>query len=1145
MAYENLCLYCFKDSNGAPVCPHCGKDARAAVPQIQMLPGSTVYHDRFLVGRALGQDAGGIVYTAMDTKRGGVIRIREYLPRNCAERLNDGTVVPIAGMEDAFEAGMRKLRASVDSVEDPRKRHFYFEENGTAYIAQRKNAGGVAAAPEYADDDADDEADRRKQIILYIAIGAAVVLAVAIGLIWFLNSMSNTKDVTLPNMLTTTSPDATWMPDVTPTPTPYTTATFAALVDPELSWMDYTYSGNVNNDYQNQQSAAATKKPALENEQDYNTVNSNSSSATVKALQEKLVKLGWLSSSKVTGKYDSATKQAVKEFQQYVNDYCNPSKKLAVDGIAGEKTQQWLYNSNVSLTKPTPTPTPIVTVNPNDKAVVDASSSKTEIKNVQNKLIALGLLPQGSADGKFGSTTATAVKNFQIRVNQLLNYEALEVNGVVNAETMAYLNYYVEWWEEMNQATATPKPENTATPKPEQTQSPDGSVNQNSTKTEIMTLQKLLNQVGLLKASGVDGVYGSGTVAAVKNFQNWVNEQRGEKTLEVNGICDAMTRAYLEYCVENDRVVELPTQQPEVTDAPTDVPTQVPTDAPTQAPYEPDEGEGEKDDGDTVVDPSSPVESISYVQEMLSEIGLLDASDVDGNYGAKTKEAVRRLQQYVNDQQGEEILEVNGICDAQTLKYLMECYDHGWNLDDNGDAPDPTAEPQQPEETQAPDGGVYPSSSRAEVSAMQEMLSGVGLIDASDVDGNYGAGTAKAVSEFQQFVNDQQGERVLEVTGECDPLTMQYLQYCYENGWNLSENGDEPDATAVPEQGESEPTQAPVGMLGAFDLSVAGADAADGSLIELEAGSFTVRWGAEGEVDSYYVYLYDGSGNLINSMEGTGKTKLDLKTKGMNPGEIYELRVGVMPVNGTQADIVYKSVGLTLAVKATEVPTATPEPTQEPTAKPSVSTPAINIGSSVYQQDGVTYINDSTVIFSWMASGDVEAYEVYLLYQDGSKYPLGETTDTSKTVRRDQLQSGMYELHVGAIPVGGSEDDIVWNTLVFGVPAPEATEEPVPEETDAPVQDEDERIVFIDANSAAKDIETVQRALYQYGLLNVDAIEPGVLDAGTLEAVAAFQQKLNETMDAGIYVIDPEVDASIDEVTLYYLLYQTLDFSGQ
>ena len=151
MAYDNLCMYCFEDLEGQTACPHCGRDSRAAVPQIQMLPGSLVYHDRFLIGRALGQDASGIVYAAFDTKKENRLRIREYLPRDCAERLNDGAVVPIAGKEDQFEAGMRKLKATVEDVDDPRRRHFYFEENGTAYIAQRKSAaaaGGAASADE-------------------------------------------------------------------------------------------------------------------------------------------------------------------------------------------------------------------------------------------------------------------------------------------------------------------------------------------------------------------------------------------------------------------------------------------------------------------------------------------------------------------------------------------------------------------------------------------------------------------------------------------------------------------------------------------------------------------------------------------------------------------------------------------------------------------------------------------------------------------------------------------------------------------------------------------------------------------------------------------------------------------------------------
>ena len=1125
MAYENLCMYCFKDMGGEAVCPHCGRDSRAAVPQIQMLPGTLVYHDRFLVGRALGQDAGGIVYTAMDTKRGGVIRIREYLPRNCAERLNDGAVVPIAGMEDAFDAGMKKLRASVESVEDPKKRHFYFEENGTAYIAQRKNAASGGPAPEDMDE---DERDHKKQIVLYIAIAAAVVLAVAIGLIWFLNSMGDADDVTLENPLTSTSPGSTWLPAETPTPTPYATATFAALVDPELSWMDYTYSGDVESEYQQQAGAAATKKPTVNTDTDYSTVSGSSSTASVKNLQQRLNALGWLSGSNITGKYDSATKQAVKDFQSYVNEYCSPAQKLAVDGIAGEKTQQWLYNASVSLTRPTPTPKPPVTAAPDD-GTIDANSSAKEIRAVQNKLIALGLLPEGSADGKYGSTTATAVKNFQIRVNQLQGYAALEITGTVDPETMAYLNYYVDWWQEQQQATAAPTA--TATPNPGKTQAPSsGTIDASSPKAEIASVQEMLSKVGLLKASDVDGVYGKGTVAAVKTFQSWVNEQRGEETLAVSGNCDALTQAYLKYCVENNRVVAMPTNAP--TQAPTQAPTDAPTQAPTQAP-EPTEVPPEQQAGDGV-GPDSPVESITFVQEMLADVGLMDPSAIDGNYGEQTKAAVRALQQFVNDQQGERVLEVTGICDRKTLEALQYCYDRGWNLTDTGDAPEPTDVPPEQDNTGS---NITPESSKESISFMQEMLADVGLLDASAIDGSYGEQTKAAVRALQQFVNDQKGEKVLEVTGVCDVLTMRYLQYCYDQGWNLSDHGDEPDEVSTPEPTEaptSEPTQPAVAAVEGFRVALNGQET-DGGVVELSPGKYDVTWRADSGVESYYLYLFDGSRNLLKSAERTDLTSFRMDTGVMNPGEVYELRIGALPQNGTDDDVVWETLQFMLAEQATPEPTEVPTP--EPTQRPSVSAPAINIGSSVYQSDGVTYINDSTIIFSWMSSGEVEFYNVYLLSADGNKYSLGQTSDTSKTVKREQLQPGLYKLYVGATPVGGGEEDTVWSELLFGVPAPDPTEAPV-EAPDAPQEGEDgeSTLSYVDSTSSAQDIQTVQMALYRCGLLNADGVEPGVLDRGTLEAVAAFQQKANEALGADLTVIDPEYDAYIDGATLRLLL---------
>ena len=55
MAYENKCMYCFEDLGGRDICPHCGHDSRAAVPQIQLLPGTLLHNGRFLVGRAMGR----------------------------------------------------------------------------------------------------------------------------------------------------------------------------------------------------------------------------------------------------------------------------------------------------------------------------------------------------------------------------------------------------------------------------------------------------------------------------------------------------------------------------------------------------------------------------------------------------------------------------------------------------------------------------------------------------------------------------------------------------------------------------------------------------------------------------------------------------------------------------------------------------------------------------------------------------------------------------------------------------------------------------------------------------------------------------------------------------------------------------------
>ncbi|MBQ8111502.1 MAG: peptidoglycan-binding protein [Clostridia bacterium] len=1269
MAYENLCMYCFEDMHGQTTCPHCGRDSRAAVPQVQMLPGSTVYHDRFLIGRALGQDAAGIVYAAFDTKKENRLRIREYLPRDCAERLNDGAVVPVAGMEDQFEAGIKKLRASVESMEDPRKRHFFFEENGTAYIAQRKSPAAAEAGAEQ-DDEEEEASGGGRRMLLFAGIAVAVLLVAAILLITVFNgAISTGRDIT---QSPTLDPGQVWIPATTPTATPYVAPTFAALVDPELSWMEYTYDGDVEQEYQQAQRASATPTPTpvpaatvSGSASKYRLINGNSSREDIRALQQRLAELGWLDSALITGKYDSATRQAVREFQSYVNQRYNPNEKLSVDGAAGPKTLQWLYEA--SATRPTPTPSPRVTPAA-DSQGVDENSPASQVRPVQEKLIALGLLPEGSADGSYGATTAAAVRRFQQRVNQLSDYDALEVTGRMDALSMAFLDYYAEEWTRLRQATAlptatpAPTPLPTPTPTTRPVESFDGVINANSTAQAIREVQQLLIDIGMMPAGSADGSYGTGTISAVADFQQWVNMQRDEQTLPVNGEVDQLTLAYLQYCVDHG-MRPYGTPVPLMTATPTPTPTAAPTEAPVEAEPEPAEGNEE-----ITVGADSDPDSIRYIQQMLSAVGAMDEGGVDGVYGSGTRRAVERFQQWVNSVQGEGALAVTGQVDNATRLALEYAFDHDLVLAQPTEAPTPVptevptpvptevptpvpTEAPTPEPTEVPtpvptevppeegpESGaisVGANSDPESIRYIQQMLSAIGAMDEIGVNGVYDDNTANAVHRFQLWVNTVQGEGTLPITGQVDDRTRQALEYAFDHELKFN-------------QSPSEPGPEPMGIGAVGDVRVAFGDilaGEDEDVVTVPEGALSVRWNAEGDVEGYYVYVEDGTGQTIASRDGTAETSFNINTALMNPGEVYTLRLGVLPARGQRNDIVWRTVRFMLPVQITPTPepqptvgsvsapyitiagipaggdvitvegdsfqidwtaegdvdsyyvrvtdasgndvsspqrttqtglslrsdnmqagtvytltvgvlpvngsepdmqisraqfmrpvleTPTPEPTPQPVVA-NIGKPVITVGGSAYQRDGVPYMTDNAIILSWAADGDVKSYTIYVENQAGERQELGTTTDTSRTVSASSLPAGIYTIYVGALPQGGSADDMQWSSARFGIPAPEAeTAQTAPEGDTGSGTPAFSGPVTVSSDSDT--IQQLQMRLYSLGLLSTDGLQPGVLDAPTLQAVAEFQTRMNEQYGAGLPVIDPgDPNAIIDEVTLQAL----------
>ena len=543
MAYENKCMYCFEDLGGHNICPHCGHDSRAAVPQIQLLPGTLLHNGRFLVGRAIGQDASGIVYMAYDTRRESTLRIREYLPRDSARRLNDGSVAPAAGAEDAFEKGMQRLRASVEAVEDPKKRHFYFEENGTAYIAQRKSTSRAASRA----DEEEREGRSRRQMALIIAGAAVAVLVVAFVIIRLLSSAFDAT--TAPSAMPTLASDSLWTPQPTPSPTPYVQTTFAPITDPDLSWMDYISGTNENDNYNNQAGSVRTPtpRPNATPRPTSQIINGNSSREEITSLQWQLIALGWLDAAQPSGAYDSATRQAVRDFQTYMNNTYAISPKLTVDGIAGPATLYWLDQYQIAA-KPTQAPAtlpPVVTEAPDD-FLINENSSRSDIRRVQQLLITLGQLPAGSDDGVYGAATRGAVWEFQDFVNRYYGRQVLSVTGEVDSATRDYLIVFADWWQNTRPtATPTAAPTPTATPAPTQ----ETGISPNSSTERIRYLQTMLRELGFL--NGVDGVYGSSTSIAVRNFQVWANTQQGYNALAVTGNCDEATLRLLEYYVDN------------------------------------------------------------------------------------------------------------------------------------------------------------------------------------------------------------------------------------------------------------------------------------------------------------------------------------------------------------------------------------------------------------------------------------------------------------------------------------------------------------------------------------------------------------------------------------------------------------------
>ena len=228
-------------------------------------------------------------------------------------------------------------------------------------------------------------------------------------------------------------------------------------------------------------------------------------------LQQALNALGY-DTNGADGKFGKGTERAVKAYQQ--------ANGLTADGKAGVKTLAQLYSgSSVSGSTSGTASSEIYTAkNPNTLQSGDSGSKVTQL---QNALKLLGFYT-GGVDGKFGSGTKKAVMQFQ-RVN------GLTVDGLAGTQTQKLLYSQVDSGVSGGSSSSG--------------SSSSGSsgftrtLRKGYTGADVIAVQQKLKELGFYSGS-VDGVYGTGSIAAVKKFQ----QQNG---LTADGLVGSRTNTAL------------------------------------------------------------------------------------------------------------------------------------------------------------------------------------------------------------------------------------------------------------------------------------------------------------------------------------------------------------------------------------------------------------------------------------------------------------------------------------------------------------------------------------------------------------------------------------------------------------------------
>ena len=204
--------------------------------------------------------------------------------------------------------------------------------------------------------------------------------------------------------------------------------------------------------------------------------------------------------------------------------------------------------------------------------VVQRGDRNQTVKAVQQALLDAGITVRGGADGIFGPATQAAVTEYQTG-------KGLTATGVVNTATAVALGVVV----------ATPV------------------LAKGAHSAAVITMQQQLIDVGIAVRGGADGWYGSGTEAAVRQFQVM-------RALTATGQLDAATAEILANAA--GRAGSVPSSPAPTTPAPSTLPQL-----------------------------GSRGDAVKAFQQELIDVGLRPKGGADGIYGPATAAALATFQQ--------------------------------------------------------------------------------------------------------------------------------------------------------------------------------------------------------------------------------------------------------------------------------------------------------------------------------------------------------------------------------------------------------------------------------------------------------------------------------------------------------------------